>query len=111
MRPFKISVLAAAVLAGCATSPPDNSLAYRPGLGVVQSVREARVAVPPPGGAIAGSSAAGGGYNTPIERLVRPRWTEGYQLTLHMDDGTTQAVTQNSSEFHAGDRVQVTDGC
>jgi outer membrane lipoprotein SlyB len=33
---------------------------------------------------------------------------EGYQLALRMDDGTTQAITQDSDAFKAGDRVQVT---
>jgi len=99
---FALTLLAAA----CATSAPDNSLAYRPGYGVVESVREARVAIP--GGAITGSPAAGGSYQTPGERLVRPRWTEGYQLALRMDDGSTQTVTQDSPAFSAGERVQVT---
>jgi outer membrane lipoprotein SlyB len=39
---------------------------------------------------------------------MRPRWTEGHQLTLRMDDGSTQQVTQDSAEFKAGDRVQIT---
>jgi outer membrane lipoprotein SlyB len=95
--------------AGCAVSPPDNTLSYRPGTGVVQEVRPARVALPRPGsGAIAGSEAAGGSYGSPVERMMRPRWTEGHQLTLRMDDGSTQQVTQDSAEFNAGDRVQIT---
>jgi hypothetical protein len=98
-----------AMLAACAVSPPDNSLAYRPGTGVVEDVRPARVALPPPGnGAIAGSEAARGSHGSPIERMLRPRWTEGYQLTLRMDDGSTQRVTQDSAAFRVGDRVQLT---
>lgn len=98
------------MLGACASvSPPDNTLSYRPGAGVVEAVRPARVEVPPrEGGAIAGSEAAGGSYGSPIERLFRPRWIEGYQLTLRMNDGTVQRVTQNSSAFQVGDRVQVT---
>jgi outer membrane lipoprotein SlyB len=45
---------------------------------------------------------------TPLQDMTKPRWMDGYQLSLRMDDGTVQAITQNSSEFHAGDRVQVT---
>jgi outer membrane lipoprotein SlyB len=95
------------VLGGCTTvSPPDQTFAFRPGYGVVQSVRAAHVAVPQ--GAIAGSPSAGGSYNTVGERLVRPRWTDGYQLTLRMDDGSEQAVTQDSASFRPGERVQIT---
>lgn len=98
-----------AMLAACAVSPPDNTLAFRPGTGVVENVRAARVALPPAGsGTIAGSEAAGGSYGSPVERALRPRWTEGYQLTLRMDDGSTQRVTQDSAAFQVGDRVQVT---
>jgi outer membrane lipoprotein SlyB len=97
------------MLAACAVSPPDNTLTYRPGAGVVENVRAARVALPAAGsGTIAGSEAAGGSYGSPVERLLRPRWTEGYQLTLRMDDGSTQRVTQDSAAFQVGDRVQVT---
>jgi hypothetical protein len=95
-------------LVGCAVSPPDDTVAYRPGVGVVQDIRPARVALPQAGtGAIAGSEASGGRYGSPVERLFRPRWIEGYQLTLRMDDGSVQRVTQDSAAFHAGDRVQV----
>src|SRR5918996_4610724 len=71
-----------AILAACAVSPPDNTLAYRPGAGVVENVRAARVPLPPPG--------------------------QGYQLTLRMEDGSTQMVRQDSAAFQVGDRVQVT---
>src|SRR4051812_43060133 len=95
------------VLGGCTTvSPPDQTFAFRPGYGVVQSVNAAHVALPQ--GAIAGSPSAGGSYNTVGERLVRPRWTDGYQLTLRMDDGSEQAVTQDSASFRPGERVQIT---
>jgi len=88
----------ALVAAGCTTvSPPDNTYAFRPGTGTVQSVQEARVAMP-----------GGTAPKTPLQEMTKPRWMEGYQLSLRMDDGTMQAITQNSSEFHAGDRVQVT---
>lgn len=108
MRAQTLSAAAAALLAGCVSvSPPDNTFAYRPGTGVVQTVRNARVAVP--SGALAGSTAAGGRYGTPIERASRPRWIEGHQLALRMDDGTTQAVTQDSASFRAGDKVQITN--
>jgi outer membrane lipoprotein SlyB len=97
------------MLAACAVSPPDSTLAFRPGVGTVESVRPARVALPPQGsGAIAGSEAARGSYGTPVERVFRPRWTEGYQLTLQMADGSTQQVTQDNAAFQVGDRVQVT---
>src|SRR6185295_10160212 len=97
-----------AMLAACAVAPPDNSLAYRPGAGVVEAVQPARVALPAPGsGTIAGSEAAGS-HDTPLDRLSRPRWTDGYQLTLRMDDGSSQRVTQDSAAFQVGDRVQIT---
>lgn len=100
----------ASLMTACAVSPPDNTTSYRPGTGVVQEVRVARVSLPDQqsGGAIAGSEAARGSYGSPVERIFRPRWTEGYQLTLRMDDGSTQAITQDSPDFKAGDRVQIT---
>ena len=104
-----IAFFSLAMIAACAVSPPDNTLAYRSGSGVVEAVQKARVALPSPrGGAVAGSEAAGGSYGSPMERLFRPRWTEGYQLALKMDDGTSQRITQDSVDFRAGDRVQVT---
>ena len=100
--------LSALMVAGCAVSPPDDTVTFRPGVGVVQDVRAARVALPREGsGAIAGSEAAGGRYGSPVERVLRPRWVEGYQLTLRMDDGSVQRVTQDSVVFQRGDRVQV----
>jgi outer membrane lipoprotein SlyB len=105
---FTVAFLLAGMLVGCAVAPPDDTVAYRPGTGVVQDVRAARVALPPAErGAIAGSEAAGGRYGSPVERVLRPRWVEGYQLTLRMDDGSIQRVTQDSSAFQNGDRVQV----
>ena len=101
---FLLTVL----IAGCSIAPPDDTIAYRAGAGVVQEVRAARVAFPRAGsGAIAGSEAAGGRYGSPVERVLRPRWVEGYQLTLRMDDGSIQRVTQDSAAFQNGDRVQV----
>jgi hypothetical protein len=100
--------LLAMMIAGCAVSPPDDTVTYRPGVGVVQDVRAARVALPKAGsGAIAGSEAAGGRYGLPVERVLQPRWVEGYQLTLRMDDGSIQRVTQDSAAFQPGERVQV----
>ena len=108
MKTLTLSAAAAALLGACVSvAPPDNTFAYRPGTGVIANVREARVAVP--SGALAGSAAAGGRYGTPIERAARPRWIEGRQLTLRMDDGTTQAVTQDSAAFRVGDAVQLTN--
>jgi outer membrane lipoprotein SlyB len=100
-----VSLLAACV----SVAPPDNTFSYVPGTGVVEAVRPARVAVPEQrsSGAIVGSASAGGSYDTKIERIVRPRWIEGYQLWLRMDDGRTQAVTQDSTAFKAGDRIEV----
>jgi outer membrane lipoprotein SlyB len=99
MRLLRLSVVASAlVAAGCTTvSPPDNTYAFRPGTGMVENVRNARVAIP-----------GGTAPKTPLQDMTRPRWMDGYQLSLRMDDGTIQAITQDSSEFHPGDRVQVT---
>jgi outer membrane lipoprotein SlyB len=66
------------MLVACAGSP-DNRSEFRPGVGVVEAVRPVRVAL-----------------------------ADGYQLTLRMDDGSFQRVTQDSPAFKVGDRVQVT---
>jgi hypothetical protein len=98
MRLSPLSLFASAlVAAGCAVSPPDNTYAFRPGTGTVDNVREARVAIP-----------GGTAPRTPLRQMVEPKWMQGYQLSLRMDDGTLQAITQDSDAFHAGDRVQVT---
>ena len=109
---FAIAFFLAGMLVGCAVAPPDDTVAFRPGTAVVQDVRAARVALPRAGsGAIAGSEAAGGRYGSPVESVMRPRWIEGYQLTLRMDDGSIQRVTQDSGAFQVGEQVQVmTDG-
>jgi hypothetical protein len=65
-------------LVACAGSP-DNRSEFRAGVGVVEAVRPVRVAL-----------------------------ADGYQLTLRMDDGSFQRVTQDSPAFNVGDRVQVT---
>jgi outer membrane lipoprotein SlyB len=105
-----IAAAAASLLTACVSvAPPDNTFSFVPGTGVVEAVRQARVAVPEArsSGAIIGSASAGGSYDTKLERVVRPRWIEGTQLWLRMDDGRTQAVTQDSTAFQVGDRVEV----
>ena len=99
MTLLRLSVVASALFAaGCTSvSPPDNTYAFRPGTGTVENVRDARVAIP-----------GGTAPKAPLQEMAAPRWMDGYQLSLRMDDGTTQAITQNSDAFHAGDRVQVT---
>jgi outer membrane lipoprotein SlyB len=98
MRLLKLSVVASVLAAGCAhVSPPDNTYAFRPGTGTVQNVQPARVAIP-----------GGTAPKTPLQQMVAPHWMEGYQLSLRMDDGTVQAITQDSDAFHVGDRIQVT---
>lgn len=102
MKAFKLAVLASAasiaLAAGCASSPPDNTYAFKPGTGTVQSVNQARVQIP-----------GGTAPKTWLGEATSPRWVQGYQLALRMDDGTTQAITQDSDAFHSGDRIQVTD--
>ena len=98
MKAVKLAVIASALAAGCASSPPDNTYAFRPGTGTVQDVHQARVQIP-----------GGTAPKTWLGEATSPRWGQGYQLALRMDDGTTQAITQDSDAFHAGDRVQVTD--
>lgn len=74
------AVLASAlVAAGCASLGPHDADAFKPGTGIVEDVHGPRVA----------------------------RWIDGYRLSLRMDDGTIQALTQDSP-FYAGDRVRVT---
>jgi len=98
MKLLKVSVVASVLAAGCAhVSPPDNTYAFRPGIGTVENVQPARVAIP-----------GGTAPKTPLQQMTAPRWMEGYQLSLKMDDGTAQAITQDSDAFHMGDRVQVT---
>ena len=75
---FATALLALGMLVACAGSP-DNPSAFRPGVGMVEAVRPVRVAL-----------------------------ADGYQLTLRMDDGSIQRVTQDSPAFQVGDRVQVT---
>jgi outer membrane lipoprotein SlyB len=96
MKFSRLAVVASIVSAGCATQPPDNTYAFRPGNGTVESVHQARVAIP-----------GGTAPKTWLGEATSPRWVQGYQLALRMDDGTTQAITQDSDAFHAGDRVQV----
>ena len=56
----------ALVAAGCTTvSPPDNTYAFRPGTGTVQSVQEARVAMP-----------GGTAPKTPLQEMTKPRWMD-----------------------------------
>lgn len=99
MKALRLAVLASAVAAaGCAgVSPPDNTYAFKQGNGTVENVRQARVQVP-----------GGGAPSTAFKRFTEPSWIDGYQLSLRMDDGTTQAITQDSAAFHAGERIQVT---
>ena len=98
MKAFNLVVIASALAAGCASSPPDNTYAFKPGTGTVESVNQARVQIP-----------GGTAPRTWLGEATSPRWVQGYQLALRMDDGTTQAITQDSDAFHTGDRVQVTD--
>ena len=98
MKAVKLAVIASALAVGCASAPPDNTYAFKPGTGTVQNVQQARVQIP-----------GGTAPKTWLGEATSPRWVQGYQLALRMDDGTTQAITQDSDAFHAGDRVQVTD--
>src|SRR3954471_15024058 len=98
MRVLKLAVLASVLATGCAgVSAPDNTNAFKPGNATVENVRQARVQIP------GGTAPA-----TPLKRFTQPSWMDGYQLSLRMDDGTTQAITQDSASFHPGDRVQIT---
>ncbi len=97
MRALRLAVLASIFAAGCAISPPDNTYAFKAGTGTVENVRHARVKIP-----------GGTAPSTPLKQAAEPRWIDGYQLALRMDDGSTQAITQDSDAFRAGDRVQVT---
>ena len=77
---LRLAVVASAlVAAGCASVGPADKDAFKPGTGIVEDVHGPRVA----------------------------RWIDGYRLSLRMDDGTIQALTQDSL-FYAGERVEVT---
>jgi hypothetical protein len=97
MKTLKLAVVASAIAAGCAVSPPDNTYAYKPGTATVQNVQHARVQIP-----------GGTAPSTPLKQLAEPKWMDGYQLTLRMDDGTTQMITQDSDAFRMGERVEIT---
>ena len=101
MKSLRLAVAASAavlaITAGCAVSPPDNTYAFTPGNGTIASVREARVAIP-----------GGKAPSTWLKDTTKPRWMQGYQLGLRMDDGTTQMITQDSDAFRTGERVEVT---
>ena len=97
MKALKLVVLASALAAGCAVSPPDNTYAYKVGTGTVQNVQHARVQIP-----------GGTAPSTPLKEMTQPKWMDGYQLTLRMDDGTTQMITQDSDAFRTGERVEIT---
>ena len=87
MKALKLAVVASAAVlamaAGCAVSPPDNTYAFKPGTGTVESVRQARVAIP-----------GGTAPSTPLKQMVEPRWMDGYQLSLRMDDGESPKSRQ-----------------
>lgn len=74
--------------APAATQP---AVVYRTGTGVVQSVQELNVPLP----------SASAGASTPVATTV-------YRLTVRMDDGTMQAIDQDSRAFRAGDHVRIT---
>ena len=99
MRLLRLIVPACALAAAACTSvaPPDNTFAFHPGTGTVQDVRQARVAIP-----------GGTAPKTALREMTRPRWMDGYQLSLRMDDGTAQVITQDSKDFQPGERVQIT---
>ena len=103
-----VAALAFLAAAACGAWPPDSSQAYKPGYGVVDSVKAVGAGVPPgrTTGRIVGSPAAAGGATIPPARPAGS--LEGYQLTLRMDDGTLQTITQTNRDFRVGDRVQVT---
>ena len=89
-----IVVLAVVSLAGCAANARQTDItgqpfAYRTGSGVVESVAPA----PKPFMAAAGGSAP--------DAL--------YRLKLRMDNGRTQYLDTDSTEFRAGDRIRLTD--
>ena len=82
-------------LAGCAwmytpqTDITGQQFQYRPGNGVVESVAPA----PRPFMAAAGGSAP--------DNL--------YRLKIRMDDGRTQYLDTDTTEFHPGERIRLTD--
>jgi len=97
-------LFAFAFLGACSTFPRDDSHAYRPGNGVVQAVKAVDEMAPPErtAGTIEGSPAHNG------SRKAAHSSAEGYQLTIRMDDGRVQTLTQDNPDFQVGDRVQVT---
>jgi hypothetical protein len=74
--------------APAATQP---AVVFRTGTGVVQSVQELSVPMP----------SASAGASTPVAATA-------YRLTVRMDDGSMQAIDQDSRAFRAGDRVRIT---
>jgi hypothetical protein len=104
MAQLAASLIVAVFLAACSSFPSDDSHAYRPGTGVVEAVKVVDEMAPPDrtAGTIEGSPAHEG------DRAAAESSVEGYQLTIRMDDGKVQTLTQSNPEFQVGDRVQIT---
>ena len=107
-----LAVLASSLVAACSsyeprytTTPPDAratavyqapATTYRPGYGMIEAIAIERYTAP---SAAAGATIAPVGH--PIDRT-------GYRLTVRMDDGTLQSISQDNRDFRVGDRVQLT---
>lgn len=105
-----LSTLAALGMAGCTTyyeppppvavknttapAPTASSSAWKPGVGVIQTI-----ALGAPG---TQESASAGGTAPSAVTGMGP-----YQMTLRMNDGSVQTLTVDNRAFLVGDRVEV----
>jgi len=78
-----------------ATAPTASASAWKPGVGVIQTIS---LGAPP-----ADASASAGGSAPSAVTGMGP-----YRMTLRMDDGTVQTLVVDNRAFLVGDRVQVT---
>jgi hypothetical protein len=113
-----LSMLAAAMLAACAdpaarpavgTLPPEGAitpqtLAYHPGIGVIQSVGR----VPEPITAVAGGSATTRRPEPAVNSQGQPMRTPLQRVSVKMDSGDIMYVDTDATDLRPGMRVELT---
>lgn len=126
------TIFCAAAITACGSTPSKSAEATHSGYGVVDSVTVAERSSGGPGlGAVAGgivggvlgnqvgsgrgqtaatiAGAVGGAYaGNEIEKRRQSGETNTYRLSLRMNDGSYQTVTDDTGTFRVGDKVRVT---
>jgi hypothetical protein len=90
MRTTDGAPVVSASAAPVGTTASAGASAYRPGLGIIESI--ALVSLP--------AAASAGGTLPPVV-------TGPYRISLRMDDGTVQTIVVDNRAFLVGDRVRV----